>query len=495
MFELSKKTLIAVAIGSLTLTGCLSSGSSSSNNSPGSSNEEVMIRDQQKRIDDGFFQVDESNLPFDVLVDVAPYNTSSRWSGVLNGAGYRVEVPEDWNGMLVMYAHGFRGEGSELTVDSPPQRKYLLDNGYAWAASSYSANYYDVRSGVEDTNALALAFKQIAADNDRVLDTPDKIYITGVSMGGHISAAAVERETIETANNVVEYAGAAPLCAVLGDTELFNYFAGFNLGMFALAQVPVDSFPISEDDAADKLTVARELMWSDYAANKNADGLTPNGLPLYQMLKNLSGGERPIYSYSFGAFQELLQGFAGSDGTVDGVFNTLGIDTTQLTYRFQTERGETLSTDENNFNSMIFKVEADPGFNALRDDGLRWVPKVNGEFDVPVVTAHTTGDLFVPISMEQIYRERAEEKGSSGMLVQRAIRAPGHCDFTLNEFEETLDAMLQWEQGGVKPNGDDFLDPATVAAADFGCAFTDNANEIPGNFPRDALPSCFPQPL
>lgn len=489
MFLSNNKTLIAIAISSLALTGCLGGGGGSSS----ADGDDVVIRDQQQRINDDYFKVVESELPFDQLAPVAPYNTTSRWSGVLDGAGYRIEVPENWNGYLVMYAHGYRGTDPELTVDNPPQRQYLLDNGYAWAASSYSTNYYDVRAGIEDTNALALAFEQIAANNDRVLGAPEKIYITGVSMGGHIAAAAVERETLATANNVVEYAGSAPLCGVVGDTELFNYFAGFNLGMFALADVPADSFPISEADAASKLEVARELMWVDYDNNKNADGLTPDGLPLYQMLKNLSGGERPIYAYSFGAFQPLLQGFAGSDGTVDGIFPDNAIDTTGLTYRPQTELWQPESAAEINFNSMILKVEAAPDFNALRDDGLRWVPKVNGEFDVPVVTAHTTGDLFVPIWMEQLYRERAEAKGSDSMLVQRAMRAPGHCDFTISEFNQTLDAMLKWEQGGPKPGGDDWLTPTTVAAADFGCTYTDNTNEIPGNFPRVALPACTPQ--
>ncbi|RZA15362.1 MAG: alpha/beta hydrolase, partial [Lysobacteraceae bacterium] len=109
---------------------------------------------------------------------------TDRWAGVLNGASYRVEVPASgWNGRLVMYAHGFRGEGAALTVSNPSIRRYLIENGYAWAASSYSTNYYDVRTGVEDTNALALAFNSIAAANGRVLPAPSRIYITGHSMG------------------------------------------------------------------------------------------------------------------------------------------------------------------------------------------------------------------------------------------------------------------------------------------------------------------------
>ena len=189
MFELKKTALIGLAISSLALSGCLSGGGGG-----GDDDAPAQVREQQKRIDANFFKpVQETSADFTALRDEAPYNTTDRWVGVLNGAAYRVEVPENWNGYLVMYAHGFRGEGSDLTVDNAPMREYLLDNGYAWAASSYSTNYYDVRAGVEDTNALALAFTDIAAQNGRTLTAPEKYYITGVSMGGHVAAAAVER--------------------------------------------------------------------------------------------------------------------------------------------------------------------------------------------------------------------------------------------------------------------------------------------------------------
>ncbi|MCI0687913.1 MAG: hypothetical protein L0Y54_11845 [Sporichthyaceae bacterium] len=72
--------------------------------------------------------VDESKLPFDAL----PGLVTDRYWGIHNGAGYRIEVPRNWNGRLVMWAHGFRGATLELTVDVHPLRAYLIANGYAW---------------------------------------------------------------------------------------------------------------------------------------------------------------------------------------------------------------------------------------------------------------------------------------------------------------------------------------------------------------------------
>ena len=157
--------------------------------------------------------------------DVTDMSTTSRWAGVLNGAAYQVEVPANWNGKLVMYAHGYAGTGAVLGVTTPTIRRYLIQNGYAWAASSYSKNYYDVRAGVEDTNALALAFNDIATKNGRPLAAPTRTYITGHSMGGHITAAAIEDEAYQAGIHKVRYHGAVPMCGVVGDTELFNEFA------------------------------------------------------------------------------------------------------------------------------------------------------------------------------------------------------------------------------------------------------------------------------
>mgnify|MGYP000565183189 CR=1 FL=1 len=71
-------------------------------------------------------------------------------------------------------------------------------------------------------------------------------------------------------------------------------------------------------------------------------------------------------------------------------------------------------------------------------------------------------------------------------LVQRAIRSPGHCDYTAEEQINAFEDMVAWEQGGPKPAGDDFLDPATVAADDFGCQFTTTD--------RSGVPACTTPP-
>lgn len=478
MIALKRTAYLGVAISAIVLSGCLGGGGGSDDPvaTPTPPPSEPLTP-QQQRINDGFFVVNLEQVNDPAAFGAFPGITTSRFSGEYDvgndqTAGYRIEVPDNWNGMLVMYAHGFRGEGPNLTVDNPPMRAYLLQNGYAWAASSYSTNYYDVRAGVEDTNALALAFNSITAENGLTLDEPTKRYITGVSMGGHVTGAAIELETQQTANNFVPYDGAAPMCGVLGDTELFDYFGAYNLALFEFGGVPADSYPIT--DVPTKLSAAQEALWVNYAANPRADGLRAEGVPLLNSLQNLTGGPRPVYQVAFGGFQGLLQSFAAADGTVTGILNSNVVDTRNITYRFLSQPGDPLTTAEQEFNNTIYQITPNANANPLREDGLRLIPKVNGNLykAIPVVTVHTLGDLFVPISMEQIYKRRMIENGFSDQLVQRAVRAPGHCDFSFAEFEQSLDAMLQWEQFDIKPLGDDLLDPAAMADNQFGCQFT-----------------------
>lgn len=232
----------------------------------------VVVPEETRLQDSRTFTADATATTFaamaSIATDVTVMSTTSRWAGVLNGAGYRIEVPANWNGKLVMYAHGYAGTGAALAVQNPLIRRYFIQNGYAWAASSYSKNYYDVRVGVEDTNALALQFTKIAAANGRTLAAPSKYYITGVSMGGHITAAAIEDEAAANAINKVKYSGAVPMCGVLGDTELFNQFAAMQVTAQVLAGVP--SYPTAK--FAEISTLVTNALWTTFPSVPTAAG-------------------------------------------------------------------------------------------------------------------------------------------------------------------------------------------------------------------------------
>ncbi|MET0285330.1 MAG: alpha/beta hydrolase [Polyangiales bacterium] len=436
--------------------------------------------------DERIFTVDAAALPFMPLTAVTA--ETDRWSGVLDGAAYRIEVPRNWNGTLVMYAHGFRGQVPALSVSNPSIRRRLIEGGYAWAASSYAANYYDVRAGVEDTNKLALAFTRIAKENGRTLDEPSKRYIIGHSMGGHVTGAAIEAETARTARNKVRYDAALPMCGVLGDVELFNYYAGFQAASFHFAKVTAPTTPV-----ADFTPIRTQLINALFTTYPSAP--TASGQSFRDVIRNLTGGARPLFEQGFALESSWASVWTtyNQDGTVNGVLAQPISRTVDVDY--QLDADPAVSAEERTLNQEIARVDGKPELaNPLRSDGLRWVPLVQGEFDVPVLTLHTLGDLFVPFSMEQYYRQRAVAKGNGERLVQRAIRGSSHCEFTVQEQIEAFDALVRWEREGVKPAGDEVLDRAVLANDSYGCTFTRNTTG-PDDAPtlsaaRAAAPPC-----
>ncbi len=183
------------------------------------------------QVDTARFFVNPDSLPFAAL----PGTSTTRFWGITDGAGWRIEVPDDWNGDLVLHAHGFAGNGDLLSVQNPGPRAHFIARGYAWAASSYRANGYVPGTGAEDTHALLKIFKDVVRKdtaNGRKGD-PNRVYLYGVSMGGHVVGHMIERWKNS-------YAGALPVCGVMGDNELFDFFQD----MYIVAETLVGNTPI-----------------------------------------------------------------------------------------------------------------------------------------------------------------------------------------------------------------------------------------------------------
>lgn len=381
--------------------------------------------------------VDESKLPFTSLPGT---QTTTLW-GVQGGAGYRVEVPANWNGDLVLYAHGFRGTGLELTVSNPSIRAYLIANGYAWAASSYSTNGYDVSQGVKDTHNLGKRFNGLVGK-------PDKTYIMGQSMGGHITGVLAEQ-------HAKSYAGALPMCGVMGDNELFDYFVDFQLIAQAITGIEADH-PFPADYGTTTVPLLKAALGPAYPLALNA-----NGQALKAATINNSGGARPLTDVAFASWGNFLfdQGQTFEEGSVENE-NTV----------YQLDSDPALSPAEQVLNNSVQRISLHP--SSRHPNGLGGIPAISGNIRIPVLSIHTLGDLFVPFSMEQIYAQRVADNGKSDLLVVRAIRDVGHCGFTVDEQANAFADLVNWVENGVKPAGDDVLTPATVADPNFGCTFT-----------------------
>src|SRR6266849_4127505 len=124
--------------------------------------------------------------------------------GKYDGGLYRIEIPESWNGELVLYAHGYVANagqnGTMLRVGNHSIREHLIKEGFAWAASSYRCNGYVPGQGLVDTMALTDLFTKTTGGR-----APQRTYLTGVSMGGHVTILGMHE--FPTA-----FAGALAMC-------------------------------------------------------------------------------------------------------------------------------------------------------------------------------------------------------------------------------------------------------------------------------------------
>jgi len=108
--------------------------------------------------------------------------------GVLEGADFIIGMPARarWNGDLVMFAHGYDGEGpGRGTVRLPPLSGQLTKRGYAWAASGYRSKGDHPDRFMADTLALREYFI-------KELGRPKRTIIHGQAMGGHVAVASLE---------------------------------------------------------------------------------------------------------------------------------------------------------------------------------------------------------------------------------------------------------------------------------------------------------------
>jgi hypothetical protein len=360
--------------------------------------------------------------------------------GRYDGGLYRVEIPERWNGELVLSAHGFRSnggpEGSRLSVGFPSTlRTHLIEGGFAWAASSYRCNGYVPGIGLQDTMALRELFIRHNGGQ-----APRRMYLTGTSMGGHVTLLGMHEFPSA-------FDGGLAMCPA--GPELFDFFTGTAAAAEVITGI---SFNSPSTLATDTAKMAEAL--------GRPPALTEKGRQLASVQINLSGGPRPFAMD--GLESRFLQNISGGALAGNTSPQTRAVSTTQLRYTLD----ETLGLKSAELNSSVRRKTADAEYRSTESPFNELVP-FDGRLQRPVMTMHGTGDLFVPIHLEQTLRRAAEAAGTRNLLVQRVYRIGGHCRFSLDEEATAFDDLVRWVREGVKPAGDDVQGDLTDAGRRF----------------------------
>lgn len=372
--------------------------------------------------------------------------------GKIDQAVFRIEIPVHWNGELLLWAHGVRGFGPEVSVENPPPalRRALIDQGYAWAASSFSENGFVPGIGTNDTLKLKRHFVE-------QFGRPKRTYIAGASMGGNIVTLSLE-------NFPEEYDGGLSLCGVVAGEEWIDY-----LMAWAMAAEFVAGVELPLDQGSAEVTAVLESKLLPALGPVDAPALP--GKAFESVIRNLTGGPRPFFVEGYRKAYAPNFGLATGDPR-----RVMPLTRAATTYEMDFRADPGLGFDGDVINQGVRRLAADP---ALRDPAKHPdTAPTTGHLIVPLLTLHETGDLTVPISAEQSYRKRAEAAGNGDLLVQRIIRSGSHCEFSDNEVTQAWNDLANWVTSGIKPEGDDVL----ADLSDAGRTFTDpvRAND-PGN--------------
>jgi pimeloyl-ACP methyl ester carboxylesterase len=371
------------------------------------------------------------------------------YTGTINGAEYRVETPEDWNGTLVMYSHGYHPAGfgfPKLPVTNAAEtEEWLLDHGYALAASEYQNGGigYLIEEAMGDQLALLDWF-------EAAVGRPHRTVVTGQSLGVVISTLLAERYP-------QRFGGALNLCGAYDPLSTFNAALDVNFAVKTLLDVDVDLIgaadPVASRDALiAAITLARttpqgqaRLALAGAFANVTGwyNSLEPEPADLAGWIQQQTDwvtwakvwGNGPV------AFADLGQAAGGNPLWNVGVDYAKQLD--RASQRDLVKRAYRAAPDADLRADLELLAEA-PRI-APEPRGVRYMYRYGvpvGRTPVPVLSLHTTGDGGAPLDHERWYADQVRRNGNPSQLRQVYVERGGHCSFNAAEEVTALRALL-----------------------------------------------------
>ncbi|HCT27554.1 MAG TPA: hypothetical protein DIW85_15260 [Stenotrophomonas sp.] len=342
-------------------------------------------------------------LPSTALLAAAP--TAARTlSGELQGAPWRLDVPADWNGELVMLAHGYEPVGVPRTAPMAANDSTapLLAAGYAVAQSAYASQGWAVADAITDTERLR---QQVVDELKHVRHT----WMLGFSMGGAVTIGSLERFP-------QRYAGGVSLC-------------GANLS--------------GEQIATDLLTT---LVAFDYFFPK-ADGLPPAGLvsreaaalpqgELYQGIANALQRDPSHAAVLARRLQVSPDALAGTISLHALVLHELATRSGGMPVG---NKDVTYSGfgDDSAFNAGVPRIDAVPAAQA----DVRARLALNGALKRPLVIQFNNNDPTIVPHMQTVYPALAARAGAQPLPRVLAPVGEGHCGFSEAQVVDALKAV------------------------------------------------------
>lgn len=373
-------------------------------------------------------------------------------TGEKNGAPYRIVVPENWNGTLVVHAHGYRdladqpGEVDDRSAPAAPNaalEPVLLAQGYALAGSAYKTNGWAVQDGITDTKALVSHFRHAVGQPARTL-------LWGFSMGSVVTLALAE----QTAGHFDGYIAACAVAA--GAPRAWDGAIATSLA-YKVAFGWNDAWG-SVGDVRDDLDFDTEVVPKMIPEVSN-----PLNFGKFEFIRLVTGAAPLAFPAPAYPSWILTNMFFGTEGRAELERRAGGPVGQNLTHVY------TLSAADKAYLAVL-GVNADPllaQMNAGRTiaaetsarNYVRHWADYSGTIKKPVLTLHTQTDSLVPPSHESAYAATVGAAGRSDLLAQTFTSGNGHCNFTGPQLLTALGALDSWVATGTKPTAASFPAP------------------------------------
>jgi hypothetical protein len=372
------------------------------------------------------------------------------------GAFYLAAVPPDWNGSLVLHAHGGPALGAPTPARPAEDLKrwaVVVRAGYAWAGSSFHQGGVAVHSAAEDTERLRRIFVRHVAQ-------PKLTVLHGQSWGASVAAVGASLYTDDGH-------GRRPYDAVLlssgvlaGGTRAYD----FRLDLRVIYQALCGNHPRA-DEAPYPLWMGlppdARLTRAELRQRVNAclglDKPAAQRKPEQQRKVEAITGVLKIPAESIGRhlawgtwhFRDVAQRMGARN-----VFGNVGA-------RY---RG---SGDDAALDAAVARYAGDPV--AVARFGADTDP--DGRIPVPVLTVHAIDDPTAFVEMEHTFRETMQRAGTAGHLVQVFTSRRVHSDLGDATYLAVLEALAQWARGGPKPTAAGIAQrcPALASGDGAGC--------------------------
>lgn len=345
------------------------------------------------------------------------------------GAKYLLAMPDDWNGDLVVYAHGIIVPATlpiELpTVDDiEALRDLWTSNGYAVAYSSYSKNGFAVREGVKDTLKLNVLFS-------RRFGKPERRFLVGHSLGGTVCVRLAEFYP-------QHYDGVLTVAGMIGGSQAeIDYMADVRIlwEFFYPGVLPgaIDYVP----PGVDLLPAIVAPIISVITTN----GMGAGAITLIdQTPVPWVNGNELVESYAT-ALGFWYQGF---DDVVARSSKKGFIDNADTVYTSTTLPPITIA----GINAYVERYDAS---NQAAQYFRRYYEPI-GKLAMPHLALHNSRDPAVPVFHQALYAEKVAEQGDSELLVQRITERYGHTSlFPAAEVFGAFEELVDWVDTGVAP--------------------------------------------